>query len=260
MHLPKGCYQICEQIEKRLPNLSVSQCQGLALWVYGAIMAASASQSAVARMVSIAGKYNTMRQYLREWLYDGKDRACPTNTQLDVAACFAPLLRWVLSLWESDQLALALDPTLKNDKLVAIVVSVLYRGHAIPVAWHIMKANEKGGWMRPSARLFRLLAPAISSDMKVVVMCDRGLNSPILWNQIRELGWIPLFRQVKEATFCPDGGTRNKAARMVNAPGQAWVGSGTAFVAKKKQRRGDDDSGVGPRATGTVDTDDRPSA
>ena len=37
------------------------------------------------------------RQDLREWLHDGADRAAPCWVQLDVDACFAPLLRWVLA-------------------------------------------------------------------------------------------------------------------------------------------------------------------
>ena len=73
MRLPAGCYQMYKDIEKRLTNLSQSQLQGLTLWVYGAILAGSACQSAVATNLSFMGSFNTVRQYLREWLYDGKD-------------------------------------------------------------------------------------------------------------------------------------------------------------------------------------------
>ena len=48
--------------------------------------------------------------------------------------CFAPLMQWVMSLWKGEQLALAVDATLKQDCVTALVVSVLYRGTAIPVA------------------------------------------------------------------------------------------------------------------------------
>jgi len=39
---------------------------------------------------------HALRQYLREWLYDGTDKATPCTTQVNVRACFVPLLRWVL--------------------------------------------------------------------------------------------------------------------------------------------------------------------
>ena len=34
------------------------------------------------------GRGNNLRQYLREWLYDGNDRARPCRTELDVSLCF----------------------------------------------------------------------------------------------------------------------------------------------------------------------------
>ena len=125
-----------------------------------------------------------MRQF-REWLYDGGDRARPCGTELDVSLCFAPLLRWVLSWWRSDRLALAIDPTLKGKETTAIVISVVYRGCAIPVAWRIMRANKPGAWMDPIVELLKALAPAPPEGMNVIVLCDRGLTSPKLWEQIR---------------------------------------------------------------------------
>ena len=86
-------------------------------------------------------------------MYDGGDRARPCKTELDVSLCFAPLLRWVLAWWRSGRLALAVDPTLKGDDTTAIVISVVYRGCAIPVAWCILRANQRGAWMDPIVEL-----------------------------------------------------------------------------------------------------------
>ena len=172
-------------IETHMPQLSRPQLTGLVLWVCGTILARSASQNAVAAAFSTRGNWNNMRQYLREWLYDGGGRARPCRTELDVSLCFAPLLRWVLSWWRSDRLALAGDPTLKGKETTVIVISVVYRGCAIPVAWRIMRANKPGAWMDPIVELPQALAPAAPEEMKVIVLCDRGLTSPKLWEQIR---------------------------------------------------------------------------
>ena len=67
-------------------------------------------------------------------------------------SCFAPLLRWVLCLWQSDRLALVVDPTMKGDQLNSIVISVVYRSCAIPVAWHVLEANRPGEWIAPTLR------------------------------------------------------------------------------------------------------------
>ena len=191
MRLPRECCQMQQVIETHLPHLTQPQLTGLAWWVCGTIMAGSACQNAVASALSTRGNWNHLRQYLREWLYDGGDRARPCKTELDVSLCFAPLLRWVLAWWSSGRLALAVDPTLKGDDTTAIVISVVYRGCAIPVAWRILRANKRGAWMDPIVELLQDLAPAAPKEMTVVVLCDRGLASPKLWKQIRAQGLPP---------------------------------------------------------------------
>ena len=206
MRLPRETYQVQQTIETHLPHLSQPQLAGLVLWVCGAILAGSACQNAVASALSPWRSWNNLRQYLREWLYDGSDRARPCKTQLDVTLCFAPLLRWVLTWWVSGRLAVAIDPTLKGDQTTAIVISVLYRGCAIPVAWSIHRATQKGSWMDPTVELLRELAPAVPREMTVIVLCDRGISSPKLWKQIRAQGWHPCMRYRNNITFCADGG------------------------------------------------------
>ena len=243
MRLPRECYQMQKTLEPHLPHLSQPQLTGLVLWVCGAILAGSppqADQNAVASALSPWGRWNSLRQYLREWLYDGSNRARPCQTELDVTLCFAPLLRWVLSWWSSGPLALAIDPTLKGDQTTAIVISVLYRppqADAIPVAWRIHKATQKGSWADPTVELLQALAPAVPQEMTVIVLCDRGIASPKLWRQIRNQGWHPGMRYRKNITFCADGGPRLPAQRFVSRPDTAWIGCGTAFSTPQAKRR-----------------------
>ena len=91
--------------------------------IYGVILAGSACQNAVAVALSFVARFNTMRQYLREWTYDGADRSTPSRSQLDVDACFVPLMKWILDLWKSGTMALAIVPTMKGDRINALVIS-----------------------------------------------------------------------------------------------------------------------------------------
>ena len=237
MRLPRECHRMKQVIETHLPHLTQPQLTGLAWWVCGAILAGSACQNAVAAAPSTRSNWNNLRQYLREWLYDGSDRARPCRTDLDVSLCFVPLLRWVLAWWRSDRLALAVDPTSKKDDTVAIVISVLYRGCAIPVAWRIHRANQRGSWMDPIVELLGELAPAVPGEMTVVVLCDRGLASPKLWKQIRAHGWHPYMRYAKNVTFCAEDGRRLPARAFVPRPDTAWIGKGTAFSSAAAAKR-----------------------
>src|SRR3954467_8193406 len=144
MHVPRELYPIERALAENLPHLRGPQRRGLALWVLGAVLAQHACQAAGLGALLPWAPYHALRQRLREWLLDGADKACPCAAQVDVEACFAPLLRWVLDGWQGRELALAVDATAHREDVVALVVSVLYRGSAIPVAWAILPGNTPG--------------------------------------------------------------------------------------------------------------------
>ena len=237
MRFPREVYQVEQTISEHLTNLRPAQRRGLALWVYGAILAKSACQDAVVVVLLTLGTWNNLRQYLREWLYDGKDRAAPCQTEIDISLCFVPLLSWVLKWWQGKELALAVDATQHGGEVVALVVSVLYRGSALPVAWHTMPAEVKGGWMGPLLGLLRQLRPAVPKGMMVLVLADQGLWSPRLWKRIKDLGWHPYLRVRDEISFRPEGGRRCPVRWLVAGPGHAWVGKGEAFKDRKVRRK-----------------------
>lgn len=238
MRFANEYYQMQEVIGQHFPCLRPAQQRGLTLWVLGTILAHSACQNAVIAVLMTLGKWHALRQYLREWLYDGADKAAPCASQIEIDRCFGPLLGWVVSWWQGKQLVLAVDATSHSDRVVALVVSVLYRGNAIPIAWYILPANQAGGWMSHFLRLLRLLRPAIPSHFQVLVLADRGLWSPRLWKRIRDLGWHPMLRVQDTITFEPVGQCRQPIKRLVAGEGHGWVGRGIAFKHKDVRRAG----------------------
>src|SRR5690349_6833686 len=234
MHVPPQLDPIERALAERLPHLRGPQRRGLALWVLGAVLAQSACQAAVLAALLPWAPYHALRQRLREWLLDGADKAVPCAVQVDVERCFAPLLRRVLGWWRGRELALAVDATAHREDVVALVVSVLYRGSAIPVAWAVLPGNAPGAWMGPVLRLLRLLRPAVPAGWTVLVLADRGLWSPRLWKRARDLGWHPLLRIQRRTTIAPDGRERRPAGALVR-PGEARVGRGR--LGRPKGRR-----------------------
>src|SRR6188508_647205 len=233
MHVPPQLHPMERALAERLPHLRGPQRRGLALWVLGAVLAQSACQAAVLAALLPWAPYHALRQRLREWLLDGADKAVPCAAQVDVERCFAPLLRWVLGWWQGRELALAVDATAHREDVVALVVSVLYRGSAIPVAWAILPGNTPGPWLGPILRLLRLLRPAVPAGWTVLVLADRGLWSPRLWDAVRPWGWHPLLRLTGRITFRPAGQRqRVRATTLVPGPGHAWIGAGIAFKDK----------------------------
>jgi Transposase DDE domain len=239
VRVPAPCYQVEAELAEHLPHLRPAQRTGLALWVLGAIVAGSACQSAVvAALEPLGHPRHATRQRLREWTYAGADRVAPCAPTLAVEGCFVELLRWVLAWWSGETLPLAIDATSLGTRWVVLSISVLYRGCAIPIAWHVKPGPGRGPWIAPLQALLARLVPAIPPGLTVLVLTDRGLWSPRLWRAIRAIGGHPLMRVRPDATFAPLGLPRRPARTLVPGPGHAWVGAGTAFKHAHVRRQG----------------------
>ena len=237
MRIPRELYQLEEQIMQRLPTLSLTQALGLALWVYGTVLAHSACENAVVAAVSDLLLPPAARQRLREWLKDGADKARPGHAQVEVSACFPFLVRWIIAWWQqSTTLAFACDAVSHQDRVVGLVISLLYRGCAIPVAWPSVPAQAPGAWMPHSLTLVDQIAPAIPTAWTAMILVDRGLWSPQLWRHLRQRHIHPLVRIAEAVTVHPAnwrGATT--AAHLVAKPGYAWVGQATVFSDDARQ-------------------------
>lgn len=236
MPLPSACYPIRAELGQRLPDLRAAQRDGLALWVYGIIEAQSGCETTLLNALDEeGGSFNTQRQYLREWLKDGADKAAPCATQVELLPCFPQLLRWVLDCWEGREVVLAIDATTLGNALTALVISVLYRSRAIPVAWQILPGNQPGGFIAPLVQLLQALKPGVPRGLRVLVLTDRGLWSPTLYRQIKAQRWHPLMRVQRDVQVWLRRGRKLTAATLTPQVQQAWVGR--AIVHKERARR-----------------------
>lgn len=231
-----------ELVSSQLPHLSKSQARVLALWSYGIALTRSCGRRTVSTFLALllGQKVNTVEQRLQEWCYEARGKAGAKRgvkrQELEVASCFVPLLKWVVSLWHGTQLALALDATSLKDWLVVLSVSVVYRGCAIPVAWVVLVGNQPAAWRPHWLRLLRHLREAIPPGWTVLVLADRGLYAPWLFRRIVRLGWHPFLRVNKGAKFRPTGcGQWYWLSELVGPVGGRFRSTGTAFA--KADRR-----------------------
>lgn len=232
MRLPPAFYQIEQTLSLYLSELRPAQQTGLALWVYGTLLAQSACQNAVLTALWGVANFHSLRQCLREWLYDGPDKAAPCHVQVSVQQACTGLVRWLVALWSDTRLFLALDATGHRDCLTVLTISVLYRGAAIPLWWSVLPGNQPGAWNPVWLGMLSALQPLLPKHWQVLVLCDRGLWSPDLYRAIGAAGWHPLMRVRHNLSFAPQGRCRVPARLLVGGGQQAWVGRGRAFKAK----------------------------
>ena len=200
----------------------------LALVSFGMVLAQSALLNAITLQLALAlhRPFNTLRQRLRRLYQPLPGQRGP----FDASACFAPLLRWATSGFAQRRLVLAIDPTYLGSRFVVLVVSVVFRGGAVPVAWHVQRGHAQGSWNLCWEQLLGQLHQALGPDWQVLVLADRGLESKTLFETITALGWHPLLRVKKAGHFRPHGWVRAwPLGRFAERVGCRWKGRGLAW-------------------------------
>ena len=76
-------------VSYHFPHLSLPEVVGLATWSFGMVMTGSSSLTRVSEFIAqINGeKRNTVRQRLKEWYQDSKDKKGGKRRELDVSQC-----------------------------------------------------------------------------------------------------------------------------------------------------------------------------
>lgn len=217
-----------------MPQLSSPQAGVLALWSFGMVISQSCGLTSVSSSLAflLGVRENSMRQRIREWYYAKEDKRGTGRCEIEVSGSFVSLLRWILSWWPANEkrLALAMDATNLGNVLVALVISVVYRGCAIPIAWRVLPVGQKGSWKEIWLELFSPFQEIIPEDWVVIVMADRGLYANWLWEVIRKCKWHPFLRINRRFFFRPKEGREFRALHLAfEQPGCQWSGVGTCF-------------------------------
>ena len=199
MSHPEELKRLNAEITSHFGHLSQCVIYVLTLYVLGMVIVRHCGQSQIAAFLSrlTGSKFGSMKQRLREFTYEAEDKQGAKRQAVAVKSCFAPLLKWVLAKFEGKgrQVVLALDATYLAERFVIFSVSVVTSGCALPVAWHIQKADQPGGWNPIWIGLLKALQPAMPADWTVFVLTDSGLYSKTLFKHIRKtFKWWALMR------------------------------------------------------------------
>ena len=205
MFYPAELLTWVEEVSTHLPHLSKSQAQVLAWYSFATTLVQSCGMSHVSVFLAhlLDRPEETMRQRLREALYDGIDKRGQHRQEVDVGCCFAPLFQWIVAHWNSpdERLFLALDATTLRQTFTVLSVSVLVGHCAIPIAWKIVPANQPGSWRPHWLGLLQALQ-VDGLQLQVMVAADRGLYAKWLFDAIVACGWHPLLRINDQGNCC----------------------------------------------------------
>ncbi len=243
MACPDRLSQWTKEVSTAFAHLSKPQIWGLVLWSAGMALSGVAGITQISALLAfvLQEPEQTVFQRLREWYLDAGQKSGKKRRELEVSACFAPLLTWVIRLWKSEkrQLPLVMDATSLGNRWTILAISVVLRSCAIPVAWKVIPAEQAGSWRPYWEGLLGTLGKAVPPEWEVIVLADRGLYARWLWDVIVAQGWHPFLRiNLGAKARLPGEETFQWLSRWVPNPGTSWQGQVECEALKKGRVNG----------------------
>jgi len=198
----------------------------LAAFSLGVTLARRCTLSRVAEALHWLGKADTVERRLQRFLANG---------QIDWQEGCGTLAHWVLGSLRLRRrlVVLLVDAVDLKNHLQVMVVSLAYRGRAIPLAWWCYRQDQ---WPMGQVKLIDTLlgwvAPAIPAGYTVLVQADRGIGtSPALLRRIEKRAWYYLVRVQSDVHLIRQDTEQEVVfGQMLQRPGQVpWSGWVQAF-------------------------------
>lgn len=242
MNYPQELCQWIAAVSRQMPHLSRRQAHVLALYSFAVSVTQSCGISQVSYWLGVLlhRRENTVRQQMRELLYDAADKRGKQRRALEVKDSFAALACWIVKLWSSEQgfIVLALDATTLGQRFTVLSLSVVVSSCALPVGWVVLPANQTGAWKTHWISLLTRLQGCFPQTWTVLVTADRGLYAKWLFKRIVRCGWHPVLRRSAQGNCCiVETGQRLPLATLAgHCKGRVWHGDVVCFQGQARLR------------------------
>lgn len=216
-------YQWAHTVRRKLPKVPKAQVVNLAAFSVGLGLTRRVTLSVVAEHLGGLGKPDSVERRFQRFLSSGK---------LLVKEVFAAWTTWVLgSVRAGGPLVLLVDETSLQDKLKVMVVSLAYRGRAIPLAWRCYHQEHwPTGQVALIGELLQEVAKGVPPHCRVLVEADRGIgNSPGFLRLVEGLGWYYLVRVTCHVRLQLEDGAVQPIKSIPIQRGQEWKARVKAF-------------------------------
>lgn len=195
-----------------------------ALWCCGVVLAESCQIGAVADGLGMVctGSVEAMEKRLSRFL---------GNPRISDDLLSQAWVGWVAQRYASPHWVILVDETKLSGHLSVMMVSLAYRGRAIPLLWRCYspKAYPSEGQVALIRDLLTRLRLLLPTELAITVQADRGLGtSPTLIRALQCLQVAFLLRvQGQTRLRCTNG--RIHACASLVKPGETWAGRADVF-------------------------------
>ncbi len=168
----------------------------LVAFICGIIGSRHTRLPAIAGEIPSACQEHSQIQKLKRWLI---------NEHVDAETYFLPFLRLVLASLAHQTLVLVIDGSVVGRGCVTLMLSVRYRGRALPLMW-VVKTGKKGHFPESlHIELINSVKSLIPEGSDVVCLGDGEFDGVEFLATMEQLGWKYVCRTAKNAVVFEHG-------------------------------------------------------
>ncbi len=143
------------------------------------------------------------------------------NPKVEVAALYRPLISTALQSYAGEKMVLALDTSQLWAQYVIIRLSLVYRGRAIPIVWHVIVSKSATVGFGTYAPLLERAADLLPAGVQVLFLADRGFAHLGLFKLLRDLNWRFRIRLKQSMNVYRANGRQTKVSWLMPPQGEA---------------------------------------
>lgn len=158
----------------------------LAMMITGIVMGHKAQLSVMSSEVPVSAKEKSIEMRLRRWV---------KHSQIDVDAIFMPFARQILEALSSSPLVFVMDGSQAGRNCMVLMIGVLYRKRALPIAWVVYKGKKGHTTAERHIQALEKVQGLIPDGKEVILLGDAEYDTTEMLVWLREnTNWYYVLR------------------------------------------------------------------
>ena len=172
--------KVYTKVVKTLKEMMEMSHQGhlvtLAMMITGIVLSRNAQLSLISSEVPIAAKDKSIEMRLRRWV---------KHEKIDADVIYMPFARQILAALAMSPLLLVMDGSQAGRGCMVLMVGVLYKKRALPIAWIVYKGKKGHTTAQRHIQVLEKVLPLLPSESEVVLLGDAEYDTTemLVWVQ-----------------------------------------------------------------------------
>ena len=218
-------YRVYTKVLKMLKQMTQTYHEGhmitLAMMIAGLVLSHNAQLSALSADIPGKAKEKSIEMRMRRWVKDER---------LEADVVYMPFARQILEALASLPLVLVMDGSQAGRGCMVLMVGVLYKKRALPIAWVTYKGKKGHTTAERHIQVLEKVIPLLPSECEVILLGDAEYDTTemILW--VREhTSWHYVLRTAPQIHVC-EGQNSQPIGSFPLAKGQVLLRSQVGFT------------------------------